>query len=230
MAQRSRALLLASTMAIAFPLLAQNNAPDAATNLTRMHEAWGEKATTPNTSLTIKETSRSGNTVRFRLYATGVPKDSVFTLVAWPVTQRGPSESLKGVTFDEKGLAICAGRPGTCGTPDNPNDPIDLPFNPAPGEPLRLGLISSDGATKLFAKLVAVPIRGEDRGCRVDATLLTPGAELILLEGSGFPAGGEITIQSNSEGERHDGKGTADSTGRYISAFCPLSRDWQAGR
>lgn len=229
MLPRSSILLLVPAIVLAFPLLAQNSAEESAANLTRMHQAWGEKASSPGTSLIIKEASRSGNTVRFRLTATGVPKDSVFTLVAWPVTQRGPVEALKGVTIDETGLAICAGRPGTCGSANNPNDPIDLPMSPVPGEPIRLGLVSSDGATKLFAKLVPVPIRGEDQGCRVNAALLTPGAELIEIEGTGFPAGGEITMDSVSEGERHAGKGTADSTGKYVSALLPYKQGLASG-
>ena len=229
MIQRSSAFLLGATIALVFPLLAQNNAEEAAANMTRQHEAWGEKASTPNTSLTIKEVSRSGSTIRFRMYGTGAPRDSVFTLVTWPVTQGGPSEALAGVTFDETGLAVCAGRAGTCGTPDKPNDPIDIPFIPVPGEPIRLGLVSSDGVTKLFTKFVAVPLRGEDHGCRVDATLLTPGAELIVIEGNGFPPGSEITMESNSEGERHNGKGSADSNGRYVSALLPYKQGVASG-
>jgi hypothetical protein len=128
---------------------------DAAANLSRMHEAWGAKASTPNASLTIKESGRSGQVIKFRLYAGGVPKAAVYSIVAWPVTQKGPSEVLKGVTLDESGLAICAGASGTCGSADKPNDPIDLNLTAIPGEPVRLGLVSADGATKVRVSATA---------------------------------------------------------------------------
>jgi hypothetical protein len=147
-----------------------------------------------------------------------------YALVAWPVTQRGPSQVLSGVTLDASGLAICAGAPGTCGSADRPNDPIDLPIQPVAGEPVRLGLVSKDGATKVFAKTVPVPLRGEDRGCAVEGILLTPGAELVLIEGSGFPSNTEVKMESDSEGERHGGKGQADPGGRYSTAVLPYKQ------
>jgi hypothetical protein len=214
---------------------AQNASPpstagvqDAASNLVKMHDVWGAKASTPNTLLTIKEFARSGKIVKFRLYAEGAAKDQIYSIVTWPVTQRGPSEQLTGVTLDANGLAICAGTPGTCGG-DKPNDPIDLIFMPAPGEPVRLGLVSQDGATKMFAKAVPVPLHGEDRGCTIDAVLLTAQAELVLIEGSGFPANGEVNMDSESAGERHSGQGKVDANGRYMSAILPYKLGVQRG-
>jgi hypothetical protein len=210
-------LLFSSAAAVA---CAQTSTQDTVSNLVKMHEAWGSKASTPNATLVLMESARSGQVIKFTLTTTGMPKDDVYTLVSWPVTQRQPSEVLKGVTLDASGLAICVGTPGTCSA-NKPNDPIDVNLRPIPGEPVRLGLVSADGATKVFAKVVPVPLRGEDRGCSVEATLLTPGAELVLIEGLGFPSNGDITMNSESEGERHSAKGKAGADGRYTSALLP---------
>jgi hypothetical protein len=201
---------------------------EAVSNLVRMHEAWGAKASTPNTRLAIKESARSGQIIKFRLYAEGVAKEGIYSIVTWPVTQKGPSQNLAGVTLDASGLAICAGTPGTCGG-DKPNDPIDLTVQPVPGEPLRLGLVSEDGATKVFAKVVPIPSRGEDRGCAVEGILLTPGAEVVFIEGSGFPANGELEMDSDSEGERHGETKKADADGRYVSAMLPYKQGTSRG-
>ena len=198
----------------------QSAEQDAAETLAKLHEAWGPKASTPGASLVIKESVRAGQVISLRLYANGVPKDKVYSLVAWPVTQKGPSEQLGGVMLDASGLAICAGAPGTCGSANKPDDPIDIKVQPVPGEPVRLGLVSADG-TKVFAKVVPNPLRAEDRGCSVDATLLTPGAELVLIEGAGFPPNSDLTMESVSEGERHGGPGKVDTEGRYVSAILP---------
>src|SRR5258708_5870297 len=135
------------------PRSSKPDVQDTVTNLVKMHNAWGPKASTPNTSLAIKEASRSGPVIKFRLYAEGVPKDGIYSIMGWPVTQKAPSAALKGVTLDASGLAICAGTPTTCGG-DKPDDPIDLVFQPVPGEPVRLGIVSADGAIKVFAKMV----------------------------------------------------------------------------
>jgi hypothetical protein len=203
---------------------------NAAESLVRMHEAWGPKASTPNASLSVNESGRSGPVIKFRLIADGVPKEGSYSLVQWPVTQKGPSAVLNGVTLNPSGLAICAGRPGTCGTADKPDDPIDLALRPVPGEPVRLGLISTDGATKVFAKLVPVPLRGEDQGCLVEATLLTPGAELVLIAGSGFASNSEIAMDSKSGSERQTGKGKTDLDGRYTSALLPYKQGVPSGK
>jgi hypothetical protein len=195
-----------------------------------MHEAWGPKASTPHASLAVQESGRSGQVIKFRLVADGVPKESIYSLVQWPVTQKGPSAVLNGVTLDASGLAVCAGRPGTCGTADKPDDPIDLVSRPVPGEPVRFGLISADGATKVFAKVVPVPLRGEDQGCSVEATLLTPGAELVLIAGSGFPSNSEIRMDSKSDDERHGGKGKTDADGRYMSSLLPYRQGLASGK
>jgi hypothetical protein len=55
----------------------------------------------------------------------------------------------------------------------------------------------------------------------VDAVLLTPGSEEVLIQGSGFPANSELTLDSDSEGERHGGKGKVDADGNYASVVLP---------
>src|SRR5207249_2690889 len=107
------------------PPTSNANAQDAAASLVRTYNNWGLKASTPNTSLAIKESARDGQIIKVRLYAAGVPKDKIYSIVAWPVSQKGPLEAMDGVTLDASGLAICAGTLGTCGG-DKANDPIDL--------------------------------------------------------------------------------------------------------
>ena len=72
-------------------------------------------------------------------------------------------------------------------------------MQPVPGEPSRLALISFDQTLKVYAKIVAIPQKGEDKGCSVEATLLTPGAELVVIEATGFPANADIVMDSDSE-------------------------------
>lgn len=206
-----------------------NTSEQLAQRLTAMHDAWGPRASTPNVSLAIVEESRSGADFRYGLRATGIPADAVFTLMSWAITQREPAVVLQGITFDAKGTAVCAGRAGTCGDPAVPNDPIHVPFRAVPGEPVRLGIASSDSSIKAFAKIVPLPLQGEDKACRVSATLLIQGAELLFVEGTGFAANTQLTMSTDSEGEKHEFKGKDDAQGRFTSALLPYKQGLSHG-
>jgi hypothetical protein len=206
----------------------QEDLQQGAQNLMKLHQVWGSRASTPNMSVAIKEASRSGDVLSLRLYADGLPKDKTYTIVQWPVTQARPSDLMSGVTFDSAGLAVCAGTPGTC-VGNGPNDPIDLLSRPVPGEPVRFAAISDDHKIKAFAKIVPVPIKGEDRGCTIEAVLLTPDASLLWIEATGFTPNGTLKINGNSEGEHHDGTVKADANGGYIFSVEPFKKGLNQG-
>jgi hypothetical protein len=189
--------------------------------LVNIQEHWGPEASTDHLALSLVETARSGGTVTFRLNAPGAPKDKTYTLVSWPVTASGPQQVMTGVTFDTSGTAVCAGTPGKCGDAATPNDPIDNVTQPVPGEPVRLGLISSDGTVKLFARAVPVPIRSVDHGCELQAVLLTPKAEAVLLPASGYSPATKATLDCHSEKEQHAKEIDLNAQGKYSVAFLP---------
>src|ERR1700693_2392759 len=121
----------------------------------------------------------------------------------WPVTRLAPIEVTRGVVFDRTGLAFCAGVQDCCGTPSNPTGPVEIAVTPIPGEPLRAGLVSMDDPRiKALAKIVPIPNEVENRGCSLSFVLLTPNAALVVVEGSGFEPGRQITIDSASGDER----------------------------
>src|SRR3569833_966606 len=224
-------LRLVYTLLLVSAVLAQTapNGLQAAKQLGEMHDAWGARASSPNTTLAIVEQSHTGTEFRYRLQETGIPARSVLTLLAWPVTQRGPAEVLRGVTFNDKGLAVCAGRPGTCGDATKPDDPIEIPFRPVPGEPVRLAVVSQDGQIKAYARTVPVPLQGEDKCCRVSATLLTPAAELVFVKNTNQTPNNNHTMDTESEGEKHSSKGKVDAEGRYFSILLPYRQGLSRG-
>ena len=70
-----------SALMVAAPAAAQTNA-EALPAPARKHDAWGERSSIPGAALTIKEASRTADASPFRLYAVGVPKGAVFSLIA----------------------------------------------------------------------------------------------------------------------------------------------------
>jgi hypothetical protein len=190
--------------------------------LANVQKNWGPKMNTPGAAITLKETHRertqSGTAVYYRLFGSGLENDAVYTLFS---TSLGlaTAPALEGVTFDPSGLAVCAGKPGTC-TSDRPNDPIDLAVFAAKGEPKRFAAISEDKESKAFTFVVPFPILGKDRGCTIEAILLTAKAEAVLIRGSSFAAGIEVHFTGVSEGETQQSDSKADGEGNlYVVAL-----------
>jgi hypothetical protein len=201
-----------------------------ATAMVKANDAWGEKLNSNGAVLTLKETAREGSGISYRLYGKGLPTEHVYALIQWPVTQKEPSGVLTGVTFDKSGLAVCAGKLGTCGDPAKPDDPIDLRTSPVKGEPLRFAIVAQDDAQiRAAVKAVPVPNAGEDNGCRLDAVLLMPHAELLWLEATKVPSHSELTIIQDSEGEIQKTKAQTDVAGRYAWAIMPAKAGLKTG-
>jgi len=135
---------------------------------------------------------------------------------------------MQGLTLGESGIVICSGKPGTC-KGEKPDAPVDLATQPVLGEPLGAGLVSAGGSIRALVKTVPIPLRSQDGGCSIDATLLTPGAELVWIEASGFPAGKEATFDSDSDGERQTKQVRVDADGTYSTAILPYKQGQRSG-
>jgi hypothetical protein len=193
-----------------------------AAQLAKAHKAWSPTLNSIGASLVLKEAGRRGATTVYRLFAAGLPKDASYTLLSWPVTAKGPSAILSGIGLDDTGMAICPGRPGTCGTASKPNDPIDLPMVPVKGEPVRLAIVSgSDPKVRALLNFAPIPNESQDGACHIQAVLLTPGAEAVAIQGTGFEPNSEVIMDSKSADEGHQFKGKAEADGSYFALLLP---------
>lgn len=180
---------------------------------------------TPGLSLRLLEVNRTptqGHTViRYRLYLRGAAFGAKFDLTQWTSVEPRDRTVLRGITLDPTGLAICAGRPGTCGSAQHPNDPVELAVTAALGEMIRFTLSSPDG--KLHAMAIAVPfqVAGNDRGCRIEILRYGPVANALAIRGTGFGAGAKLEVKLDSAGEVHSNAATADAKGMYTAAVTP---------
>ena len=205
-----------------------------ASHLASIQKNWGPTMNSPGAAITLKEMSRqnmNGPTgITYRLFATGMPKDKLYSLVTVSFDLR-PVTNLQGITLDDLGVAICAGsRPDTCGDAAKPNDPIDLIILAAKGESKRFGLISSDGQNKAFVSVTPFPIEGKDRGCSVDVTLLLAHGEAVLIHGADFQPNVSVNVATQSENEKAGGDLTADSNGELYYIELPYVKGKTDGK
>jgi hypothetical protein len=235
-AGHSGLLIFALTSVITLTPLARGadeaQADQAVGKLVAAQRAWGSKMDSAGATLALKETSRSatgGHTVvRYRMVTSGLPRDKVYSLVMWQLGAQLQT-SLTGITINETGTAICAGRPGTCGDASKPDDPIDLAMSGGLGEPKRVGLVATDKGAKAFASAVPFPSRATDAGCTLEATLVTPNAEAMMLSATGFKPGVALDIEMNSEGEKQHPPAKTDANGAYEWVVLPFKKGLTKG-
>lgn len=192
--------------------------------LANLQKSFGKAMNSPGVELSLKEISRwrtSDRTlVKYGLYATGLPKDLIYSLLRVQISGK-VLRQMDGVTIDSGGRAICAGRKGTC-SGSTPNSPIELVFFAGKSEPMRLSLVSNDDShVKGFIQVIPFPNSVTDKGCRLQSILGTPKGELMYIQGSGFEPNEDLTIDSESAGEKNHGLSKAEADGSYFAAALP---------
>jgi hypothetical protein len=229
------ALFVAGVVAVAQSITVQKSAPSnedlapdvqaAVARLSKLEKAiWSGSMNSPGVGLSLKEVGRSRTTdrtlVTYELYATGLPKNPTYTLVEIKISGQ-IDQMMEGVTLDTDGKAICAGRPETC-SGNGPNDPIDLIVFAGKGEPKRFALISDDAAhLKAFVSVTPFPNATTDKGCRLESVIGTPKGETTFIHGSGFESNGDLTMKSESYGEKNSAVSKADADGSYFAVVLP---------
>jgi hypothetical protein len=228
----ARLLLLLSTVAAAQTV--QKSAPadqdltaeqkEMVVKLANLQKNFGRKMNSPGVDLSLREIDRTPTTdrtlVRYELYAKGLPADLTYTLFKVQISGK-VLKQLDGVTFDSNGRAICAGRKGTC-SGSAPNSPIDLVFFAGKAEPIRLSLASNDEShLKGFVSVIPFPNSLTDKGCRLESVIGTPKGEVTYIQGSGFEPNEELTMDSESYGEKNHGVAKAEADGSYFAAAMP---------
>jgi hypothetical protein len=208
-----------------FEALAQNvpmQAQAHAGEVLQSHRAWGEKMNTKDAKLTLKEVSRQGNNITAQFYAEGLPKKWIYSLMSFPVGRANASILLTGITLDNDGRAVCSGKPGECGKQGHPNAPVTLRLAPGNGEPLRFALFAkTDQTVRAALNYVPFPLAANDKGCKAEAVILEPGAGIVHVEGSGFPAGGTVTLNSDANGKAAQKQLKASAKGEVASTLMP---------
>jgi hypothetical protein len=199
--------------------------------LANLERNFGKGMNTPGVVLFAKEVSRSRGAdrtlVKYELRATGMPADKTYTLFQVQISG-SLLKDLTGVTLDAEGRAICAGRQDTCHG-SSPNSPIDLVLFAGWAEPKRLALVSDDGTAKGFVEVIPFPNSTVDKGCSLESVLGSPKGEVTYVRGSGFDPGEELTVDSESYGEKNHGVAKAEADGTYFAAALPNVLGKQSG-
>jgi hypothetical protein len=190
-----------------------NRLADLQKNLTKMNTLGAE--------LRVVELDRTatsqGIVVGYELYAKNLPHDGQYLLSTERIDQQLVKED-KLKTLAQSGKVM-----------DGPDDPIDLLLMAAKGEPYRFRLSSKDGKYQAFASIVPFPIIGVDKSCSVEAILLLPDAEGVLVLAKGFKASIDVQVALDSAGDQKGGSVRTDEAGKASLVLMPYKKGTTQG-
>jgi hypothetical protein len=203
--------------------------------MTHQYVEWSNNAlSTPGLSAELKEVERKtveGKLmVKYRVFVKGVPAKQPFALLSWPLNSAKPVGDVDGLTVQPDGLLVCAGREaGQCHSAAGKDDPVQLAFYPAKGEPFRFALLSRDEKSKILFSVVPDPIKASANGCEMEVVRLLPKFELAVVRAKGFKANETLSFESKSFNEVRNGSGKADEHGNYVTALLPVVQGHETG-
>ena len=120
---------------------------------------WGKNS--PGINLQLREGPRQKTTqgmlLLYNVLGRGFPSGIPYELWQWKAGQE-PKRVMQGVSFDERGVMVCSGRPGFC-KGDGPDDPVNIRATAQPGEAKRVAVVSPDGRIAGFAEAVPFPFQ-----------------------------------------------------------------------
>jgi hypothetical protein len=194
----------------------------------------GGSTTTPGVTVDVREYRRVNESgtlaVQYHAVVHGAPEGHTYTVFAWPVTAKSPSATMGGVTIGHDGTVMCTGRPGECGSPDKPNDPIEFTYLPSKGEPYRMMLLSEDQKVSVIFGVVPDPLVKTNQGCSVEAVRLMPKWEIVLIRATGLKASAPVRISMKSENEAQQWEATTNAKGEYFTSVLPFVRGKNSGK
>lgn len=130
---------------------------------------------------------------------------------------QGQAPTGPGAAPPPKGrAAIPANPPPDCGTTMEPQQPVELVTTTAPGEAVRVALLTTYRKRGAAASTIPFPLANTDKGCRLQVILGMKDAALVLVEGTGFPPNTPLTFNAVTGDSTRPLHPTANADGRIM--------------
>jgi hypothetical protein len=201
----------------------ENKLPDVVVKMIKVQMFWDEGLSNPSGPRLRFErladiSNDQGHFFHYRVFAEGVPEGGPYRMEAWKIGT--PVDSMttlsENVYANRKGV-LFAQKPKPehrdVVSVDDHTD-FDVAVRVSLGEPVRFVLSIKKSRWMVPGTLVAVPVEASDKGCTARALLSSPGGEVILISGEGFPPNSQVALDGDSAGEMLKAMRSVDSSGR----------------
>jgi hypothetical protein len=244
---KGRILMLALLLACeAAPLVAQQSAPANPLNdLLAMQMNWDASKSDDNAkpSVTLrfvpyaKHQQDGKSFTSYYVYAEGLPQNQPYALIHWQIgwdAQQPPFQAdYTNLYVNARGVVLCQKPNEKEVSSDAPDIDVDRRLDViaagALGEPARYALLANGTEIVAMGRLIVNPIQAEDKGCHFQAIRAVGGAEIVLVEGTGFSARTDVELSSATSGKPQTAKFRTDGNGRLETAVVLMRKDQMQG-
>lgn len=219
----------------ALPSLAQQPAPANPLNDSLMMQMnWDVSKSDDNAkpSVTLKfvpyeKHSQDGKSfTSYYLYALGLATEKQYSLIKWQIgwdAQQPPMQPVySDLYLNAKGVVMCrkpTEKEQNSEALDIDSDArVNLILAGSMGEPVRFALFAEKDGVVAMGRLIRNPIQSEDKTCHLQAILAVGGAEVVLVEGTGFAPRSTLELSSATSGKPRIAKFKTDENGRLETA------------
>jgi hypothetical protein len=106
--------------------------------------------------------------------------------------------------------------PPSCATMMKPGQLVEIETTAAPGEAIRVALVTADRKRAAETSAIPFPIANEDKGCKLQVILSVKDAGLVLVDGTGFPANMLLKLVASAGGASHELHARSSADGRIV--------------
>jgi hypothetical protein len=160
-----------------------------------------------------RQKSPQGTVLWYNLIGQGLPAGVPFALWQW-TPDKEPKRVMEGVSFDKRGVLVCAGGAGFC-KGDGPDDAINIKTTAAAGEPKRMAVVSPDGEVAGFAEAIPFPIEAADKSCTLSVVRMGASVESVTVRLTGFRPNERLTLTTLTNMEEAAIDESADKQGSW---------------
>ncbi len=163
----------------------------------------------------------------YYVYASGLPQNEPYALILWQIgwdAQRPQFQPVQtGLYVNARGVVTCVKPAGDEVSKDaadiDSNDRLEVIAAGAQGEPARYALYSEKDGIVAMGRLIVNPIQSDDKDCHLQAIRAVGGAEIALMEGTGFAPKSTVELSHESTGKSQAAKFKTDENGRLETAL-----------
>ena len=106
--------------------------------------------------------------------------------------------------------------PPSCSATMQPHQPVEIQTTAAPGEAIRVALLTEDRKQGAATSTIPFPLISTDKGCSLQVILGMKDAALVLIDGIGFPPNTPLKLEASTGTEARELHPRANAQGRIV--------------
>lgn len=138
-----------------------------------------------------------------------------------PGSSGGGQPAAPGVAANAAPAPGSAPPPPSCLSTMHPNQPVTIQATAAPGEPIRIALISADRTNGAATQAIPFPIANTDKSCSLQILLGVKDADMVVVEGAGFPPSSTVKIETITGAQDRNLNAKTDPGGKMAMVVLP---------